>query len=161
MTTGSESRAIFEAARVAEATVITKDSDFVLLQEQLGAPPKIVWVRRGNTSNARLREVFANVLPNAFGLLEGGTKKVRGIIPFRIDSRTVAVLAYERHFAGLSDNAVLADESWSWFGCDRQDAMSELQRWARRNLLLIQSGAELVKIDWLCKSMLEVIHGIR
>lgn len=96
-----------------------------------------------------------------FGLLEGGMRKVRRILPFRIDSRTAAVLAYERHFAGLSDIAVIADESWTWFGCDRQDVISELQRWARKNLLMIQTGAELVKIDWTCKSLREVIHGIR
>ncbi len=96
-----------------------------------------------------------------FGLLENGMKKVRRILPFRIDARTAAVLAYERHFAGLSDNAVIADESWSCFGCDRQEVMSELQRWARRNLLIVQSGAEFVKIDWTCKTMQEVIHGIR
>ena len=96
-----------------------------------------------------------------FGLLEAGMKKVRQLLPFRMDTRTAAVLAYERHFAGLSDNAVITDESWSWFGCDRQEVMSELQRWARRNLLIVQSGAELVKIDWTCKTMREVIHGIR
>lgn len=96
-----------------------------------------------------------------FGLLEAGMKKVRRLLPFRIDARTVAVLAYERHFSGLSDNAVITDESWGWFGCDRQEVMSELERWARRNLFIIQSGAEFVKIDWTCKTMREVIHGIR
>lgn len=96
-----------------------------------------------------------------FGLLESGMKKVRRILPFRVDSRTAAVLAYERHFSDLGDNAVINDESWAWFGCDQREVLAELQRWARRNLLLIQSGAELVKIDWTCKSMREVIHGIR
>ncbi len=96
-----------------------------------------------------------------FGLLESGMKKVRRILPFRIDARTVAVLAYERHFSGLSDNAVLSDNAWALFGSDQREVLSELQRWARRNLLLIQTGAELVKIDWTCKSMREVIHGVR
>lgn len=96
-----------------------------------------------------------------FGLLESGMKKVRRILPFRIDARTTAVLAYERHFTGLSDVAMINDESWAWFGCDQREVLSELQRWARRNLLLVQSGADLVKIDWTCKTMREVIHGIR
>ncbi len=96
-----------------------------------------------------------------FGLLESGMKKVRRILPFRIDARSTAVLAYELHFSGLSDQAIIADELWGWFGSDRRDVMSELQRWARRNLLVVQSGADMVKIDWTCKSMREVINGIR
>lgn len=96
-----------------------------------------------------------------FGLLEAGMKKERRILPFRVDSRTTAILAYAMHFVGLGDLAVINDESWSWFGCDQREVLSELQRWARKNLFVIQSGAELVRIDWTCKSMQEVIDGIR
>ena len=35
--------AIFEAARVAGATVMTKDFDFVKLHHQKGSPPQIIW----------------------------------------------------------------------------------------------------------------------
>ena len=37
---------------------MTKDSDFVLLLDKLGAPPQVIWVTCGNTSNARLKEVL-------------------------------------------------------------------------------------------------------
>ena len=63
---------IFEAGRAAEAVVMTKDADFVALLEQRGAPPKIVWLTCGNTSNARLREVLARTWPQARVLLERG-----------------------------------------------------------------------------------------
>src|SRR5438128_227443 len=45
---------IFQAARNAQAVVMTKDSDFVELLDRLGPPPQIVWVTCGNTTNARL-----------------------------------------------------------------------------------------------------------
>lgn len=51
-------REIFLAAREAGAIVITKDSDLVLLLEQLGPPPQILWLTIGNTSNAHLRELL-------------------------------------------------------------------------------------------------------
>ncbi len=42
---------------------MTKDSDFVLLLDRLGAPPQVIWITCGNTSNARLKEILANNLP--------------------------------------------------------------------------------------------------
>src|SRR3972149_7329790 len=50
---------IFEAAKKANAAVITKDIDFKLLQDKFGAPPKIIWLTCGNTSNKRLQEIFS------------------------------------------------------------------------------------------------------
>ena len=35
---------IFDAAREAGATLITKDSDFVDLHYRMGAPPQIIWL---------------------------------------------------------------------------------------------------------------------
>lgn len=63
---------IFFSARNADATVMTKDSDFLELQKRLGAPPKIIWVTCGNTSKARLIEILSVNLQKAVELLEGG-----------------------------------------------------------------------------------------
>lgn len=65
-------REIFRAARAAGAIVMTKDSDFVTLHSQLGAPPQIIWLTCGNTSNRYLRTLLATALPRAFALLEAG-----------------------------------------------------------------------------------------
>ncbi len=51
---------------------MTKDSDFVTLQTELGAPPKIIWITCGNTSNARLKEILAVTLSDAMKLLDAG-----------------------------------------------------------------------------------------
>ncbi len=65
----AKDRDIFLAAREADAVVLTKDRDFVLLLEQLGPPPRVLWLTIGNTSNAHLREVLTQNLPSALKLL--------------------------------------------------------------------------------------------
>ncbi len=50
--------AIFQAARVAKAVVLTKDSDFVRLLERRGPPPQVVWLTCGNTSNLALTRIL-------------------------------------------------------------------------------------------------------
>jgi predicted nuclease of predicted toxin-antitoxin system len=68
----AEDREIFLGARKQLAIVITKDSDFVTLQNELGAPPKIIWITCGNTSNARLKEILSATLSEALKLLDAG-----------------------------------------------------------------------------------------
>ncbi len=51
---------------------MTKDADFMRLLEKHGAPPQVIWVTCGNTSNARMREVLAAALPKALALLDQG-----------------------------------------------------------------------------------------
>ena len=67
---------IFAAAKLENAVVMTKDSDFVLLLERLGPPPQVIWVTCGNSSNARLKEILSNILPKAIELLESREKLV-------------------------------------------------------------------------------------
>ncbi|MEJ7872463.1 MAG: DUF5615 family PIN-like protein [Rubrobacteraceae bacterium] len=68
----AKDREIFLAAREAGAVVLTKDRDFVLLLEQLGPPPQVVWLTVGNTSNARLKEVLSRGFPAVQSLLLRG-----------------------------------------------------------------------------------------
>jgi predicted nuclease of predicted toxin-antitoxin system len=67
---------IFSAAKREKVVVMTKDSDFVLMLERFGPPPLVVWVRCGNTSNARLREILTSTLPKALQLLDSGERLV-------------------------------------------------------------------------------------
>ncbi len=68
----TKDREIFLAAREAGAVVLTKDSDFVFLLEQLGSPPQILWLTIGNTSNAHLKEVLSRSFASAKELLLRG-----------------------------------------------------------------------------------------
>lgn len=67
---------IFTAARQAEATVVTKDSDFVELLYRHGSPPKIIWLTCGNTSNKALKTIFRKRLAQALRFLENGESLV-------------------------------------------------------------------------------------
>jgi predicted nuclease of predicted toxin-antitoxin system len=49
---------IFMAAKKKNAVLMSKDIDFVTLLERLGPPPQIIWIKVGNTSNSRMREIL-------------------------------------------------------------------------------------------------------
>ena len=68
----AEDEAIFAAAREANAVIMTKDEDFLELQKRLGAPPKLIWITCGNTSNAYLRKVLSRTLSDALNALSSG-----------------------------------------------------------------------------------------
>ncbi|MBV6392148.1 MAG: hypothetical protein KPEEDBHJ_01370 [Anaerolineales bacterium] len=68
----AEDPVIFFSAREADAAVMTKDRDFLELQNRLGAPPKVIWVTCGNTSNAKLKEILLANLQKAIEWLESG-----------------------------------------------------------------------------------------
>ena len=72
----AEDKEIFEAARRENAIVMAKDNDFVSLLDRLGAPPQVIWVTCGNTSNARFKEILTNTLPKALELLNSGEELV-------------------------------------------------------------------------------------
>lgn len=72
----AEDREIYLEARKQSAIVMTKDRDFAALQMELGAPPKIIWITCGNTSNARLKEILSDTLSEALALLDSGESLV-------------------------------------------------------------------------------------
>jgi predicted nuclease of predicted toxin-antitoxin system len=49
---------LYEYARDQEYAIVSKDSDFRQLSFVLGAPPKVIWLRVGNSSVKELVEVF-------------------------------------------------------------------------------------------------------
>lgn len=83
-----------------------------------------------------------------FGLLEETRRPSRKILPFSIRQNTAAVLAYDLHFRGLGDNAVVAHEDWHLFGLNETDVRQELKALSRRDLLIIQTAGDMVRISW-------------
>ncbi len=65
-------REIFTAARAANALLMTKDSDFADLALRLGAPPAVILLTCGNTSERHLRTLLTDRLPVALALIDGG-----------------------------------------------------------------------------------------
>ena len=67
---------IFEAAKTANAILVSKDSDFVELVMRLGPPPKLIWLTCGNVSNAALQDIFMTRLREAVQVLGSGESVV-------------------------------------------------------------------------------------
>lgn len=91
-----------------------------------------------------------------FGLLESG-RSIRNILPYRIELRVVAILAYDLHFTGASDDGVVASQDWQLFGLDPADTLAELRRLALAGFLIVQSAGDLTRIGWRYKSWNELI----
>lgn len=72
---------IFKAAKQADVILITKDSDFSQLIQRLGSPPRVIWLRCGNTSNQSLRRLFETAFRPAMALLDQGETLIEIIGP--------------------------------------------------------------------------------
>jgi len=68
----SEDSDIFAAARAPGVVVMTKDSDFLDLLQRHGPPPQVIWLRCGNTTNARLKQLLTHALPDVLPILASG-----------------------------------------------------------------------------------------
>lgn len=91
-----------------------------------------------------------------YGMLERGPRSNRRIIPFRIAPSVAAYLAYELHFAGIGDNALLTHQDWQLFGLGRQDVLEEIKRLSLKALLIIQAAGDVIRISWKHQSMEEL-----
>lgn len=72
----TEDAAAFFAARGKVDVIMTKDSDFVRLVEQHGAPPAVIWLTCGNTSNQALRHLLGVRLADALRLITAGERLI-------------------------------------------------------------------------------------
>ena len=72
---------IFQKAKEAGATVMTKDKDFVDLLHRLGPPPQIIWITAGNTSNEAMKKILSSALPAGIEMLRKGESliEIRGL----------------------------------------------------------------------------------
>ncbi len=61
-----------KAKQEEEVIIISKDSDFVTLVENRGAPPFLIWLTCGNTSNEKLKEILRNKWLKCIHLIRQG-----------------------------------------------------------------------------------------
>lgn len=88
-----------------------------------------------------------------YGLLERGTRSTRRILPLRISHLASAYLAYDLHFEGVGDNAILTHPDWQLFGLAREDVLEELRKLSLKGHLIIQAAGDVVRISWKQPSM--------
>lgn len=91
-----------------------------------------------------------------FGLLGQRSKLGRPILSYRIEPAVAAYLAYDLHFNGVGDNAVLDHDDWKLFGLSRDDVLQEAKQLALKDLLIVQAAGNVVQISWKHKNMEEV-----
>lgn len=61
---------VWTFARTHGYTLVTKDSDFHELSLLRGAPPKVVWIRRGNCSTQQIEQILRKHAPDIHSLIE-------------------------------------------------------------------------------------------
>lgn len=95
-----------------------------------------------------------------FGLIESGRRKDRKILPYRIQPKIAAILAYDLHLASIGDNHILSHPDWMLFGMARSDVVDEMKRLALKGMVIVQSVGEAIRIEWRYKSMEELIDVV-
>jgi predicted nuclease of predicted toxin-antitoxin system len=63
-------REVWEYARQHQYTLVSKDSDFHELSLLYGAPPKVVWIRRGNCTTRQIELILRNKLEDIQSLMD-------------------------------------------------------------------------------------------
>ena len=105
-------------------------------------------VKRWSESTVRRVSAYLTGCCADYGMLERGQKTSRPIIPFRVSPSVAAFLAYELHFSGVGDNALLTHEDWQLFGLAREDVLEEIKRLSLKGLLIVQAAGDVIRISW-------------
>ena len=95
-----------------------------------------------------------------FGLLTGARGDGKLIQRFSIRREVAFYLAYDLHFAGHSDMALVTHSDWLLFGLESSEVVRLLKSLARDGHMLVQSSAELVQISWRYKTEEDLLNAL-
>lgn len=95
-----------------------------------------------------------------YGFLEVTNRTERKLTPPRLSDNIAVYLAYELHFQGLGDNAVINHPDWQLFGLESSDVREELKALAVNRHWIFQAAGSVVQVSWAYSSMEEVIDVI-
>lgn len=95
-----------------------------------------------------------------FELLSKSRTQDRAIQRFSMHPNVAAYLAYDLHFSGLSDSAVIQSPDWMLFGYEFTDVLGLMKDLMSKGHLLVQSSGELVQISWKYRSMEESLNAL-
>ena len=105
-------------------------------------------VKRWSETTVRRVSAYLTGCCADYGLLERGQRTSRRILPFRISPTVTAYLAYELHFTGVGDNALLTHQDWQLFGLAREDVLEEIKRLSLKGQLIVQAAGDVIRISW-------------
>ena len=95
-----------------------------------------------------------------YGFLTVENRKERRITPPKLSDKLVVYLAYELHFSGLGDNAVINHPQWQLFGLSPNDVREEMKNLALNRHWIIQAAGDVVQTSWAYKNMEKVLNVI-
>ena len=110
-------------------------------------------VKRWEETTVRRVSAYLTGCCADYGMLERGARSTRRILPFRVSQTVAAYLAYELHFAGVGDNALLNHEDWHLFGMARDDVLEEIKRLSLKGHLIVQAAGDVIRISWKQQNM--------
>lgn len=84
----------------------------------------------------------------------------RQIRPLFILPETAVFLAYELHFAGLEDDAVVRHRDWGLFGLMPADVIAILGKAATQGHLFIQHSGALLRVEWKYQTLEEMLDAL-
>ena len=67
----ADDMAVWDFARLQNLVIVTKDADFQERSLIAGAPPKVVWIRRGNCSTSNIEAILRRHSDEALQLMQG------------------------------------------------------------------------------------------
>ncbi|MCX6077948.1 MAG: DUF1819 family protein [Chloroflexi bacterium] len=79
--------------------------------------------------------------------------------PLEINRFTLIYLAYELHFAGQTDAALVDHPDWHLFGLERARVVERLSELGEQGGLIVQQAGSVVRLTWLFTSMEEVLDA--
>jgi len=95
-----------------------------------------------------------------FELITANQFAHRQIRPLFILPETVVFLAYELHFSGLEDDAVVRHHDWGLFGLMLADVIALLEKAATRGHLFVQHSGALLRVEWKYRTMEEMLDAL-
>ncbi len=120
-------------------------------------------VREGKTqkswSDTTIKRISSYLMGccSDYELIADNARGPRRIMPFRIQPKVAAYLAYDLKFQGLGDNHIVGHTDWQLFGLEREDVRDQFKRLSLQGFLIMQSAADVTQISWIHKHMDEVI----
>jgi hypothetical protein len=95
-----------------------------------------------------------------FGLVSSSGRSCWAISRFAIRPNVALYLAYDLHFSGMSDVAVIERSDWHYFGLEHNDVVNQLKSLSNNGHLIMQATTDLVHISWKYSSMGDCIREI-
>jgi len=95
-----------------------------------------------------------------FGLVSSSGRSCWTISRFSIRPNVALYLAYDLHFFGMSDVAVIGSSDWRYFGLEPNDVVNQLKGLSHNGHLIMQATTDLVHISWKYSSMEDCLRAI-